>query len=302
MLLIDGVRYELWTPQKEVEEFHPIIKEHYREIFSKSSIFIEGNRLESQSGKGSVPDGFVVILNAMPEWHIVEMELSTHPLYNHVVNQVGRFINGVKNTTTQKKIAEAIYHYIQENKQLKAEVEEAISSGEIFKFVADVVSKPPVLTIIIERRTRELDEALDILRYYPIKIVEFQTFRREGAETVHAHLFEPLHTTAISTISEQPKQEIYAGSLRIGVWRSYIDYGYIGIWKKYTHLFPKTGNIEIISDETEIIIAQVGEYQGSKQIWNLQKWFKKHPELKEGDIICITPVVPKKKYRLEITN
>lgn len=191
MLLIDGVKYELWTPKKEVEEFHPLVKEHYKEIFGGSSIFIEGSRLESGSGKGSIPDGFVITPNEIPQWYIVEMELSTHQLYDHIVNQVGRFINGIKTTATQKKIIEAIYQHIQENKRRKAEFEEAIGSGEIFKFISDLVTKPPVLVVIIEDKTQELDEALDLLKYSPIKIVKFQTFRRVGAEAVHAHLFEP---------------------------------------------------------------------------------------------------------------
>ncbi len=193
MLLIDGVKYELWTPKKEVEEFHPLVKAHYKEIFGNNSIFIEGNRLESESGKGSIPDGFVITLGEVPQWHIVEMELSTHQLYDHIVNQVGRFINGIKNTTTQKKIIEVIYHYTQENKQRKAELEESIGSGEIYKFLTDLITKPPILVIIIEKRTQELDEALDLLRYSPINILEFKTFQRVGAEAVHAHLFEPMY-------------------------------------------------------------------------------------------------------------
>ncbi len=214
MLLIDGVKYELWTPQKEVEEFHPHVKEHYREIFGANSFFIEGKRLESESGKGSVPDGFVLTLGEATQWHIVEMELSTHQLYDHIVNQVGRFINGVKNTVTQRKIIEAIYQQIQENKQRKAEFEEAIGSGEIYKFLSDLISKSPVLTIIIEERTRELDEALDILRYSPIKIVEFQTFIREGVGlAVHAHLFVPLYT--VSPLLPPPPIHTPAKSLEI---------------------------------------------------------------------------------------
>jgi len=210
MLLIDGVKYEEWIPEREVEEFHPIIKEHYREIFGKDSIFIEGKRLESESGKGSVPDGFVLTFGDAPKWHIVEVELSSHPLYEHIVNQVGRFINGVKNTVTQKKIIEAIYQYIQQNKYRKAEVEEAIGSGEIYRLITEVVSKSPVLTIIIEKRTPQLDEALDLLRYSPIKIVEFQTFIREGVGlAVHTHLFEPLYQTPTEIVNIiQPKGEI----------------------------------------------------------------------------------------------
>ncbi len=104
MLLIDGVKYELWTPKREVEEFQPLVKEHYKEIFGNDCISIEGNRLEPKVGRGSVPDGFVVTLGEKSQWYIVEMELSTHQLYDHIVNQVGRFIGGVKNTATQKKI------------------------------------------------------------------------------------------------------------------------------------------------------------------------------------------------------
>ncbi len=204
MLLIDGIKYDLWTPRKEVEEFHPLVKEHYEEIFGSNSLFIEGNRLESGSGKGSVPDGFVITTNEAPQWYIVEMELSTHQLYDHIVNQVGRFINGIKTTASQKKVIDSIYQYVQEDKRRKAEFEEAIGSGEIFKFISDLVTKPPVLVVIIENRTQELDEALDLLKYSPIKIIEFQTFRRVGAEAVHAHLFEPLKSAIQAPILIPP--------------------------------------------------------------------------------------------------
>ena len=303
MLLIDGVKYELWTPQKEVEEFHPHVKEHYREIFGANSLFIEGKRLESELGKGSVPDGFVLTLGEAPQWHIVEMELSTHQLYDHIVNQVGRFINGVKNTVTQRKIIEAIYQQIQENKQRKAEFEEAIGSGEIYKFLSDLISKSPVLTIIIEKRTRELDEALDILRYSPIKIVEFQTFVREkvGLE-VHAHLFEPLYKPVVTTQPQPPS--VPADSVEIALAPSCMKYYYIHIPKEKKHLFPDFKTT--LKLETDIGIIEVGF--GIDPAWGawLQKgfanWFKAHPELKAGDRVRITAIEPMKKYRLEIVK
>lgn len=204
MLLIDSVRYELWTPDKEVEQFHPLVKEHILEIFGNKSRFIEGKNLQSEAGKGSRPDGIVLIFWEKPQWHIVEMELSSHQLYDHIVNQVGRFINGINNTSTQRKIVDAIYREITENKISKAEVEEAIGSGEIYKFLSDLISKPPILTIIIEKKTKELDEAINLLRYSPIEIVEFQTYIREGAERVHAHLFEQLNKPLIE-IEEPPE-------------------------------------------------------------------------------------------------
>jgi len=33
MLIIDGVRYQLWTPMNEEKEFHPLVRENANEIF-----------------------------------------------------------------------------------------------------------------------------------------------------------------------------------------------------------------------------------------------------------------------------
>jgi hypothetical protein len=40
MLLIDGVKYKLWTPENEENEFHPLIKKHYKMIFVVKIHFI----------------------------------------------------------------------------------------------------------------------------------------------------------------------------------------------------------------------------------------------------------------------
>ncbi len=228
MLLIDGVIYQEWIPEKEIEEFHPLVKEHFREIFGTKCIYAEGNILKSESGIGSKPDWFVISFGDTHEWYIVEAELSSHHLYDHIVNQVGRFINGIKNTAIQRKMVEAIYHEITENKVRKAELEEAIGSGEIYKFLYDLISRPPILTIIIEKKTPELEEAVNLLRYSPIRIIEFQTFTREGAGlAVHAHLFEPSYEGERVVIEEgeeggneigrvTPKDLIKANLLMVG--------------------------------------------------------------------------------------
>ncbi len=303
MLLIDGVKYELWTPKKEVEEFHPLVKEHYKEIFGKYSIFIEGNRLESEAGKGSVPDGFVVTLGEVQQWHIVEVELSTHQLYDHIVNQVGRFINGVKNTATQKKIIEAIYRHIQGNKQRKAEFEEAIGSGEIYKLLTDIISKSPILTIIIEKRTRELDEALDLLRYSPIKIVEFQTFTREGVGlAVHAHLFEPLFKPIPPKEQEVVSPELGEKSFEISLPSSCMQSYYIHIPQAKKDLFPSFKTmLELDTDVGTIETGfNIDPQWGAWLSKGLGRWFKAYPELKAGSKVRITAIEPMKKYRLEL--
>jgi len=194
MLLIDGVKYELWTPTNE-DEFEQIVKEHGQEIFGQQSIYLDRKqKLKSLSGIGSIPDGYVIVFGETPYWHIVEVELSSHPLDQHIVSQVSRFITGIRNPSTQREIAGAIYGEITRDAFLKPLVEQALQSNEIYKFLADLISKSPILTIIIEKDTEGLREAISTLAHPQIKVVEFQTFTREGIGLpVHAHLFEPLY-------------------------------------------------------------------------------------------------------------
>jgi hypothetical protein len=194
MLVIDGVRYEEWTPPSE-EEFERVVKEHAQEIFGEKSIYLDLKRkLKSKAGIGSIPDGFVIIFGTSPHWHIIEIELSTHPLYEHIVSQVGRFIRGINNPNTQREIVNAFDEEIAKDEFLKLRLRKAIDPTEIHRFLSDRIEQNPILTIIIEKKTDELTEALNTLNYSQIKVVEFRTFVREGVDlAVHAHLFEPLY-------------------------------------------------------------------------------------------------------------
>lgn len=194
ILLIDGVRYEERMPATE-HEFEQIVKEHAKDIFGEQSVYLDiKQKLKSKSGIGSIPDGYVIILGDQPHWHIVEAELSSHPLYEHIVPQVSKFINGIKNPSTQKDIADSLYQEIDGDDFLKLRLKKAIGTTETYKFLSDLLSKLPVVTIIIEKHTEQLDEAISALAHPQIEVVELQTFAREGVGlNVHAHLFEPLY-------------------------------------------------------------------------------------------------------------
>ena len=211
MLLIDGVKYELWIPPSE-DEFERVVKEHTEDIFGEQSIYLDRKqKLKSLSGIGSIPDGYVVILGDPPHWHIVEVELSSHPLHEHIVSQISRFISGISNPNIQRGIVNAIDGEITRDDFLRLRLKKAVEPTEIYRFLSDLISKQPVLTIIIEKDTEELREALNTLRYPQIEVVEFKTFTREGISLqVHAHLFEPLYQPPPKKIiiTEVVKQEI----------------------------------------------------------------------------------------------
>ncbi len=194
MLLIDGVKYELWIPPNE-DEFEQVVTEHTQEIFGEQSIYFDRKqKLRSLSGIGSIPDGYVLILGDTPHWHIVEVELSSHPLDQHIVAQVSRFISGINNPNMQRGIANAIYDEMTRDDLLNLRLKKAIEPAETYKFLLDLISKQPVVTIVIEKDTEGLREAVGTLAHSQIKVVEFQTFKREGVDlTVHAHSFSPLY-------------------------------------------------------------------------------------------------------------
>jgi len=204
MLIIDGVKYKLWTPKDEEKEFHPLVKEHYKEIFGEDSLYFDTKHvLKTVSGIGSIPDAYVINLSRA-ELYVVEIELASHPVYDHIVKQLTKFINGIENLDTRNQIIDMLYDEIDSDIVLRATVQKAIGSTDIYRFVSKLLSKPPRIVIIVDKKTPEIEEACRVLKYQT-DIMEFETFVREDAPNVHAHLFEPLF--GIERIEMKVKEE-----------------------------------------------------------------------------------------------
>lgn len=319
MLLIDGIKYELWTPPTE-DEFERVVKEHSQDIFGEQSIYIDiKTKLKSELGTGSVPDGLLIFFGDRPHWRIVEIELSGHPLHDHIVSQVGRFISGIENPITQKKITDIAYSEIVRNDLDALKLRKAIQPNETYKFLSDLISRLPILTIIIEKETPGLKEALRILNYPQIEVVEFRTFMREGVGLdVHAHLFEPIYQVVapkVTIVSERGVAPalLSQDTLEITITNpSFTKFHVIYIPKDKRRFFPgfKTPfelETDIGTIQTYVSSAPAGTQVGdpTKGVYfqaNLAGWYRQHPELKVGDRLVVKVLEPMKKYRLEILN
>jgi hypothetical protein len=202
MLIIDGARYRLYIP-KEEKKLEEMIIEHSKDIFGNDSIYFDKrHKLKSVSGVVSIPDGYALSLSKPFRWYIVEGELSSHPLHDHITSQLNKFYTGIKNLSTQRELIDALYDEIDGDKVLRAYVETMIGSREIKGYLLDLISKQPGIVVIIEEMGEKVREACDGLKTAPI-IREFKTFVREDAPNVHAHLFEPLDEQGIV---EKPKR------------------------------------------------------------------------------------------------
>jgi hypothetical protein len=295
ILVIDGVKYEAWTPTNE-DEFERMVKEHAKDIFGEESIYLEKHKLRTKSGIGSIPDGYVIIVGDQPQWHIVEVELSTHPLYEHIVPQISKFINGIRNPSTQRDIVDALFNEIDSDEFDRLQLKKAIGTAETYKFLADLVSRPPVVTIIIEKRTEQLDEAISALAHSQIKIVEFQTFTREKVGlAVHAHLFEPLYPEKPkeqippkpSPTGEETKLTILEHTLK----NDELKYKRFRLLKGERFFFPAVGQQFQMKADGDSYTTKVTNEKPPRMRY-LKPWFKKHSDLKPGDKVVFKLLGP----------
>lgn len=210
-LLKDGVRYDLWQPQNE-EELEEIFLEHYKEIFGKDAICFNTKKvIESNAQIASIPDAYIIYTNQPHKWSIVEVELSSHNVFSHIVPQINKFANGIKNQLTLRKITKALHTEIKNNQILKAWVRDKIGSGEIHEFLSNAVYEKPDLVIVVEKKTAQLEEAIRS-QSLESNILEIKTFRRKGAEDVHAHLFPSIAPKFPSIPKDKPVRKGYTGT------------------------------------------------------------------------------------------
>lgn len=192
IILIDGVKYILKNPDNE-DDLEKIIEKNYKYIFGEESFYFNfKKKLKSKSGIGSIPDGYLIVFNSTPEWYILEVELASHPLYDHIIPQLTKFNRGIEGVSTKKSLIDMFYDEIKTNPILEARIKEKIGSGEVYKFISDLISDKPSIIIVINERTSELEEAIRDIRG-DVKILEFKIFRREGiSEEIDAYLFNPV--------------------------------------------------------------------------------------------------------------
>ena len=205
IILIDGVKYILKNPDNE-DDLEKIIEKNYKYIFGEESFYFNfKKKLKSKSGIGSIPDGYLIVFNSTPEWYILEVELASHPLYDHIIPQLTKFNRGIEGVSTKKSLIDMFYDEIKTNPILEARVKEKIGSGEVYKFISDLISNKPSIIIVINERTSELEEAIRDIRG-DVKILEFKIFRREGiSEEIDAYLFNPVINLKNMEKSFEPK-------------------------------------------------------------------------------------------------
>lgn len=317
MLLIDGVKYKLWIPkdEKQIEE---LVKKHSSLIFGENSLYFDIKpELRSEAGIGSKPDGLVVVLDK-PAFYIVENERAEHGVHDHIVTQISKFNSAFRKPETKKKIVEALYTNITNDPFKQLFVKSKIKD-ELYKFLTDLVSSRPTVVIIIDKL---LDELEDAVKELPLesKTVQFQTFVREDAENVRAHLFEPIYAAAGPPRTEKTSvgvgklgsdlSEVKIGdSLEVEIrTMSARRFALFYLPKNRRRFFPgyKVGFVlgtDVGDIKTKVTSAEAGTSIGDPDAGHyiqggLRQWYDKHVEVTLGNKVRFECVEPHRKYKL----
>jgi len=210
MLLKDGVKYLPYSYTSE-EELTQMIIEHYEEIFGPHTLYFDPQTMKTSIGIEARNDGILLAMNRNM-WYMLEVELSKHPLHDHIIPQITKFSIAYEDTVTRKKIIDSLYTAIRQD-VFKNATTKTQKIEDLHKTISDLIDTQPTIVIIIDQKTPELDYICKKLPF-STRIIEFKTYTREKIGVgVHIHEFQPLfekiekiEIRETKTLEKRPKQ------------------------------------------------------------------------------------------------
>ena len=193
VLLKDGVHYYLHQHQAE-SDLQRLVEQNIEHIFGESTIFLPGKRIgvpRGQKGAKGIPDGFVVLIKEK-RWAIIEVELASHPIHDHIISQVSRFNQAWKKGETTKEMVDIFFQACKESKLIQNKFDKCGVKEEVYHFLASIFKEDPMLVVIIDEMTPELDDVKENVKF-DTRWCIFRTYRREGlSELVPIFEYEPI--------------------------------------------------------------------------------------------------------------
>jgi len=145
------------------QEMEDVVTENAEYFFGSSSIFIPKKLIRTRDGSGTIPDGFSIDL-ASRSWYVVEVELVRHNVWSHIVPQVTKQIIAVASPESRKILEEIVIQIFTESDDVKEKFrEENIRDVDVRRVLGEILSKPPVIGIPIDRISQDLKDWAKVL-------------------------------------------------------------------------------------------------------------------------------------------
>ena len=177
ILIKDGVKFIQHTFETE-SQFEKIVFGQFKFIFGDKAILFDKQKIRTATGIGTIPDAFVISPDKQ-KWYIIEVELATHNVYQHIIPQITRFKNALDNVQTKRALTKYFDKAIEEDINKMANWFEATEDKNVTRLLSDIIDEDPELLIIIDGTNEELEIASRNLPFIT-RINIFKTFCREG--------------------------------------------------------------------------------------------------------------------------
>lgn len=162
------------------EELDNWVQSNFKTFFG-DVIYIPGNFfINTKRNKGSKPDGFVLDLNNS-SWTIVEAELIKHGVWDHIAEQIMRFIVAARNSASQRKIRDLFFNEIEKRNLIKS-LSQKLNETEtrlIQKIENIIESQTPDIAIFIDDINEDFEDMIEALNA-TVKVFKIQKYLVNG--------------------------------------------------------------------------------------------------------------------------
>jgi hypothetical protein len=186
------------------EELHHWVEQNIG-TFLGEGIFLDGFYIYTKRKKGGVPDGFFLDLHNQT-WTIIESELIYHGVWDHIAEQIVRFIVASQNSDTQRKIRNEFFNKIENDgtiQQYAAKV--GVEPHRLMENIETIIEgSPPEIAIFIDEVNEDLKDMAEALNA-TVKIFRIQKYKADGK----VHFLSPDQAkTIFETSSEETRDAI----------------------------------------------------------------------------------------------
>jgi hypothetical protein len=191
-ILINNKRYDLLDFDTE-DEFEKAVVDNCKSLFGKECIYINYKKRvgKNESYHKGVPDGYLIDFTSkkQPQLYIVENELVTHDIYNHISDQLVRFFTAIK--TSQNQIRNKLLEIIKTDSKLMTEITKYLKNSpfnNVDELMIFLVERKMKIVLVVDEATPDLNDSLDVFRDHP-DVVTIKRFVNGGEV---AYIYEPM--------------------------------------------------------------------------------------------------------------
>ncbi|MGA3016904.1 MAG: hypothetical protein ABSF62_07270 [Bryobacteraceae bacterium] len=178
-MIIQGKTKFIAAPFSSEQELETVVQSNAEFIFGPDSIYLAKSVIRTPDGTGTIPGGFVVDIAAR-RWFIIEAELASHSVWNHIAPQVAKQITAASQPTSRRELTEIVVNRVKENAAFLRKFKDFdIREIDIRQFLADIFAGNPIVGIPIDEVGSDLREwaktvRVEVRLWVVRKLVEFE--------------------------------------------------------------------------------------------------------------------------------